>query len=43
MHDTSNDYEVTVQAYDGTDTVDHLVTVTVTDVNEVPSFGATDG
>ena len=38
--DTSNDYEVTVHAYDGTVTVDHPVTVTVTDVNEAPSFGA---
>ena len=36
----NNDYEVTVQAYDGTDTVDHPVTVTVTNVNEAPSFGA---
>ena len=41
--DTSNDYDVTVQAYDGTVTVDHPVTVTVTNVNEAPSFGATDG
>ena len=35
---TSNDYDVTVQAYDGTVTVDHPVTVTVTNVNEAPSF-----
>ena len=38
--DTSNDYEVTVQAYDGTTTVDYPVTVTVGNVNEAPSFGA---
>ena len=31
---------MTVQAYDGTVTVDHPVTVTVTNVNEAPSFGA---
>ena len=37
---TSNDYDVTVQAYDGTVTVDHPVTVTVTNVNEAPSFDA---
>ena len=36
--DTNNDYDVTVQAYDGTITVDHPVTVTVTKVNEAPSF-----
>ena len=36
--DTNNDYDVTVQAYDGTVTVDHPVTVTVTNVNEAPSF-----
>ena len=39
-HDTNNDYDVTVQAYDGTDTVDHPVTVTVTNINEAPSFDA---
>ena len=38
--DTNNDYDVTVQAYDGTVTVDHPVTVTVTKVNEAPSFDA---
>ena len=38
--DTNNDYDVTVQAYDGTVTVDHPVTVTVTNVNEAPSFDA---
>ena len=38
--DTNNDYDVTVQAYDGTVTVDHPVTVTVTNDNEAPSFGA---
>ena len=38
--DTNNDYDVTVQAYDRTVTVDYPVTVTVTNVNEAPSFGA---
>ena len=38
--DTGNNYDVTVQAYDGTVTVDHPVTVTVTNINEAPSFGA---
>ena len=38
--DTNNDYDVTVQAYDGTVTVDYPVTVTVTNVNEAPSFDA---
>ena len=33
-----NNYEVTVQAYDGTDTTDYPVTVTVTNVNEAPVF-----
>ena len=33
-----NTYEVTVQAYDGTDTTDYPVTVTVTNVNEAPVF-----
>ena len=37
--DTNNDYDVTVQAYDGTVTVDYSVTVTVTNDNEAPSFG----
>ena len=31
---------MTVQAYDGTVTVDYPVTVTVTNINEAPSFGA---
>ena len=31
---------MTVQAFDGTDTVDYPVTVTVTNVNEAPSFPA---
>ena len=35
-----NTYEVTVQAYDGTNTVDYPVTVTVTNVNEAPTFPA---
>ena len=35
-----NGYEVTVQANDRTVTVDHGVTVTVTNVNEAPSFGS---
>ena len=39
-HDTSNDYDVTVQAHDGTVSVDHPVTVTVTNINEAPSFDA---
>ena len=41
--DTSNDYEVTIQADDGTNAlVEYPVTVTVTNVNEAPEFpGAT--
>ena len=35
-----NTYEVTVQAYDGTNRVDYPVTVTVTNVNEAPTFPA---
>ena len=38
--DTNNDYDVTVQAHDGTDAVNYPVTVTVTNVNEAPSFDA---
>ena len=36
--DGDNDYQVTVQAISGTDTVTLNVTVTVTDVNEAPAF-----
>ena len=39
MQCQDNGYEVTVQANDRTVTVDHAVTVTVTNVNEAPSFG----
>ena len=34
--DNNNDYEVTVSASDGTDSVSQAVTITVTDVNEAP-------
>ena len=36
--DGDNDYQLTVQATSGTDTVTQNVTVTVTDVNEAPAF-----
>ena len=42
-HDGDNDYEVTVVASDGGKTDTRPVTVTVTNVNEKPDFGATTG
>ena len=40
-HDSSNNtYEVIVKAYDGDDTTDHAVTVTVTNINENPEVPA---
>ncbi len=38
--DTNNSYDVIVKAYDGTDTTDYPVTVTVTNVDETPEITA---
>ena len=40
-HDRDNEYEVMVVAFDGGKSDTRAVTVTVTDVNEKPDFGAT--